>query len=330
MVRASLPEEVRQVADALLKLLETTPDVPTHIRTAIRGACAGVSPRSSETRLTVALVGDAGVGRRTLINALLGDRVLPTGTPRRGLTITIVRSAPTLEFSALSVDGRSVAKLSRTMPDRQGLFEKSMGQIDRETAATVALAARLRAARERVAPLGSPRAAASVWSALWSWILRVLLQWPWVKRLAPKTSDPATRRRTSSDGGASEREETRAAIDALERELAGMRTVDVLAEHAQRLQVERQKYEKERRALFLSQGRDFACTDIGERIVDYPARHVPQGLTLMDLPCSPGGGAPAFEKIRARVARDVDALVVIADVAKPPSEATASLVRALS
>ncbi len=360
MVRASLPEEVRQVADALLKLLETTPGVPAHVLTGVRAACAGVSPRSSETRLTVALVGDAGVGRRTLVNALLGDRVLPTGTPRRGSTVTLVRSAPTLEFSALSVDGRSVAQLSRKMPDRQGLFEKSMGQIDRETAATVALAARLQSARERagsleaaagerpdgerqdpdtagldgiaepVAPPRSPRGAAAVWSRLWSWILRVLLQWPWVKRLAPKTSEPETRHRASSEGDASERKETRAAVDALERELAGMRTVERLAEHAQRLQAERQKYEEERRALFLSQVREFDGTDIGERIVDYPARYLPQGLTLMDLPCPPGAGAPAFEKIRARVARDVDALVVIADVAKPPSEATVSLVRALS
>jgi hypothetical protein len=337
MVRASLPEEVRQVADALLKLLETTPDVPTHVRTGIRVACAGShgSSESSETRLTVALVGDAGVGRRTLVNALLGERVLPTGTPRRGSTVTIVRSASTVEFSALSVDGRSVAKLSRTLPDRQGLFEKSMAQIDRETAATVALLARLQAARERagslepLAPLDSPRGAASVWFALWSWILRVLLQWPWVKQLAPRASDPATRRGTSPDG-ASEREEARAAIDALERELAGMRSVERLAEHAQLLQVERQKYEQERRALFLSQVREFDGTDIAERVVDYPARYVPQGLTLIDLPCPPGAGAPAFEKIRARVARDVDALVVVADVAKPPSDATASVVRALS
>src|SRR5580692_1623673 len=149
MVRASLPEEVRQVADALLKFLETTPGVPTQIRTGVRAACAAVSHELTETSLTVALVGDAGVGRRTLVNALLGDRVLPTGTPRRGSTVTIVRSAPTLEFSALSVDGRSVAKLSRTMPDRQALFEKSMAQIDRETAATVALLARLQATRER-------------------------------------------------------------------------------------------------------------------------------------------------------------------------------------
>src|ERR1700722_3164779 len=205
MGRASLPEEVRQVADALLKLLETAGDVPPHVRTGLRVAWEGVSRRLSEKRLTVALVGDAGVGRRTLVNALLGDRVLPTGTPRRGSTVTIVRSAPTLEFSALSVDGRSVAKLSRKMPDRQGLFEKSMGQIDRETAAAVALAARLQATRERagsleeaagerpdgerqdpdtarldgvlerVAPLGPPLGAASVWSVLWSWILRVLL-----------------------------------------------------------------------------------------------------------------------------------------------------------
>jgi hypothetical protein len=109
-----------------------------------------------------------------------------------------------------------------------------------------------------------------------------------------------------------------------------MRTFERLAAHAQRLLVERQKYEEERRAVFLSQVRDFDGTDIGERIADYPARHVPEGLTLMDLPCPPWAGAPAFEKMRARVAREVDALVVVADVAKPPSEATASLVRALS
>ena len=58
--RASLPEEVRQVADALLKLLETAPDVPTHVRIGVRVACLSRqwvrSP--SETRLTVALVGD--------------------------------------------------------------------------------------------------------------------------------------------------------------------------------------------------------------------------------------------------------------------------------
>ncbi len=362
MVRASLPEEVRQIADTLLRLLETAGDVPSHARTGVRVACEGVSRTPSETRLTVALVGDAGVGRRTLVNALLGDRVLPTGTPRRGSTVTIVRHAPTLEFSALSIDGRSVAKLSRKMPDRQGLFDKSMTQIDRETAAREALEARLQAARERagaleavagerpdaepkdpgagrldrlagpVAPLGSRQGAASRWFALWSWILRVLFQWSRVKRLAPRTSDPEARRRARSEGGASDaqREEARAAIDALERELAGMRTVEHLAAHAQRLLAERQKYEEERRAVFLSQVRDFDGTDIGERIADYPARHVPEGLTLMDLPCPPWGGAPAAEKLRARVAREVDALVLVADVAKPPSEATASLVRALS
>src|SRR3984957_5407826 len=274
MVRASLPEEVRQVADALLKLLETAGDLPPHVRTGLRVACEGVSRSLSEKRLTVALVGDAGVGRRTLVNALLGDRVLPTGTPRRGSTVTIVRHAPTLEFSALSVNGRSVAKLSRKMPDRQGLFERSMGQIDRETAARQALAARLEVARQRTrsrevagrerpegeprdpgtgtldraakpgVPLGSRRSAASMWFALWSWLLRLLLGRSWVKRLAPKPGGPVARRRAFSDGGASEahREEACSAIDTLGRELAGMRTVEQLSAHPQQLLAERQKH----------------------------------------------------------------------------------------
>ena len=151
--RASLPDEVRQTADALLKLLEATAGAPTPVRAALRVACEGVGHRLSETHLTIALVGDAGAGRRTLINALLGDRVLPTSTPRRGSTITIVRRAPTLEFSACSLDGRSVARLSRKTPDRDALFEKSMAQIDRETTATEALTASLQAARQRAAAL---------------------------------------------------------------------------------------------------------------------------------------------------------------------------------
>ena len=93
--RASLPEEARQTAAALLKLLEKPGGAfPTHLRAEARTVCEGASRRLTETRLTIALVGDAGAGRRTLINALLGERVLPTGTPRRGSTVTIVRRAP--------------------------------------------------------------------------------------------------------------------------------------------------------------------------------------------------------------------------------------------
>ena len=327
---ASLPEEVRQTAAALLKLLEGLGGVPNHLRDEVRGACERVTRRVGETQLTIALVGDAGAGRRTLVNALLGERVLPAGAPRRGSTVTIVRRALAFEFSAVSLDGRSVARLSQKMPDRQALFEKQMVQIDRENVATVALAGRLEA-RKRAASLDvvpertsrdAPHGAASpAWLALWAWLLRLLLRLsPWVKRLpSPGTSGEGTPALRPQD--------ERAAVVAIERELAGMRTVEQIAAHAQRLQQERQKYEEERRAIFLSQVRDFDGTDIAERIVEYPAKHLPDGLTLMDVPCSSAAGAPIFEKIRSRVAQEADALVVVADVAQPPGEATASLVR---
>jgi hypothetical protein len=341
--RTSLPEEVRRIASALAELLDKTAGLPTHVRTPVRVVCEAVSRRLNETRLTLALVGDAGAGRRTLVNALLGERVLPTHKPRRGSTTTIVRRAPALGFWARSLDGRLLAELSHKMPDRQALFEKSMAQIDRETDATEQLAARLRAARERAAaletvpepstPLGSPRAVAWLWQAIWSWILRVLLSLPWLKRLPRQgTSGDEARPRTLREQRATrvaQREQERAAIAALEGELAAMRSVEQIAAQAQRLRQEREKYEGERRAAFLSQVRDFDGTDTGERIVEYPARYLPEGLTLVDLPCPPVAGAPVVEQIRNRVARDVDALVVVADVRQPMGEVTVSLVREL-
>ncbi len=338
--RTSLSEEVRQTADALATLLERTGAVPTPIRTAVRAACDGVSRRLSETRLTFALVGDAGAGRRTLVNALLGDRVLPTNTPRRGSTITIVRRAPTLEFSACSTDGRSVARLSRKMPDRGALFEKSMAQLDRETTARDALAARVQALRERAAalegvappaPVRSPLGAARLWQAVWSWILRVLLRPSWLRLSPPRTGsdEPARAPREPGAVPAARLEQERAEMGALERELEATRSVEQLTAQAERLRLERQKYEEERRATFLAQVRDFDGTDIGERVVEYPAKHLPEGLTLIDLPCPPVVGAPVVEALRSRVARDVDALVVVADIARPPGDATVSLVHAL-
>jgi hypothetical protein len=342
--RASLPEEARQTAAALLKLLEKPGGAfPTHLRAEARTVCEGASRRLTETRLTIALVGDAGAGRRTLINALLGERVLPTGTPRRGSTVTIVRRAPVCEFSALSLDGRSVARLSRRMPDRQALFEKSMAQIDREAAATEAVATRLQEARQRASSLETamgqaPRVERPTakpdrpWIALWAWILRLLLRLSWVKRLAPPTrSDGWAHPREVPEGApvGAQLEEERARIAALELELAGMPTVEQIAAHGQRLQSEREKYDSERRATFLAQVRDFDGTDIAERIVEYPAKHVPEGLTLMDLPCSPAASTPVVDKVRNRVLQEADALVLVADLARPLGQATTSLVRAL-
>jgi hypothetical protein len=299
--------------------------------------------RLTEVGFTIALVGDAGAGRRTLVNALLGERVLPTGTPRRGSTVTIVRRAAAADFSALSLDGRSVAKLSRKMPDRQGLFEKSMAQLDRETAAAEALRARLQEARQRAAaletalrappPVDPPAPAPDRWwIAIWSWILHLLLRLSWIRQL---TSGATTGEKKPPRAAPEppippgvQLEEERREIAALEREIAGMRTVEQIAVHVQRVVTERDKYDTERRAVFLSQVRDFDGTDIAERIVEYPAKHIPEGLTLIDLPCSPA--ARVVDKIRNRVVHEADALILVADLAHPPGEATASLVRSLS
>lgn len=336
--RASLPEQVQQAADALAQLLEKTAGT-ARVREAVRVACEAVSRRLRETRLTIALVGDPRAGRRTLVNALLGDRVLPTNTPRRGATVTIVRRAPSLEFAAYSLDGREVARLSRKMPDRGALFEKSRAQIDHDTSAAEELAARLEAARGRVeaielAPVPSPRGAALLMLRLWSWILGLFLRSSWLKRLSPGTATEGEAPRRAARGSAMARaaqlEGERAAIAAIERELAGMPGRDQLAARAQKLRLERQKYEAERRAAYLSQVHDFDGTDVGERIVEYPAQYLPEGVTLVDLPCPPAAGAPVIEQVRSRVAREVDALVLVVDAAKAPGEATAALVRELS
>jgi hypothetical protein len=333
----SAPDEVGQIAAELVQRLGRTSGSASSAATAFRTACEEVGRKLSEPRLTLALVGDAGAGRRTFINALLAERVLPTNTPRRGSTITTVRHAATLDFSATSVDGRLVAQLSRKMPDRTALFEKSIAQTDREAAATESLAARLQEARQRTttvervsgpaaAPTATPaatRGAAALWYALWAWILRLLAWWPWTRAL-PRAGG------STSDEGREPPEDPRATVASLERELAGAQSVEQIAAHAQQLRLEQQKYETERLAAFLSQVREFAGTDIAERIVDYPAKYLPGGVTLLDLPCPPAVmGAPVVDHIKARVARDVDGLVVVADAGHPPGDATASLVREL-
>jgi hypothetical protein len=369
-----LPETVRQAAASLLSLLKNTSGLTPDAASILRAACEGVARRLSETRFSLALVGEAGAGRRTLVNAVLGDRVLATGKPRRGSTVTIVRHASALDFVARSLDGRTVAQLSRKVPDRDALFEKSMGQMQRETTAREDLTSRLQAARARADALqtsiavrrelepphleppheetakarddaekpspprpsfyGTPRP----WWAVWWWILHVLL-WPFRRRWLPpppaRSADagPSRNGTASADeqrrGQAARLHEERDAIAALERELARMPDGEQIAMRVDRIRRERDKYESERRSAFLSQVRDFDGTDIAERVVDYPAKHLPDAVVLMDLPCPAIADTPAAEQVRKRVAREVDALVLVADIQRPLGAATASLVREL-
>jgi hypothetical protein len=370
-VRADPAGVVARTATAMAEALGRTADLPIPAAAGLRAACEGVSQKLHDNRVTLALVGDAGAGRRALINALLGDRVLSTSTPRRGSTVTIVRSSVGVDFSAKSLDGRSVAQLSRKVPDRSALFDKSLAQLDREAESKEQLAARLEAARQHVAelevaqhpdargdvpgddasgevnteqkvalalapagPAPRPllRGAAHFWTALWSWIFALFVRLSSRLRLSKSASeeDPEERaRREERAARVAELEEHRALKLGLEREYAGARSDEQIGAHRERLCQERQKYEDERRVVFFSQVHDFDGTDIAERILGYPAKHLPRDVTLMDLPCASPGRSAVTQQMRNRVSHEVDALVVVADVEKPPGGETARLVNDL-
>jgi hypothetical protein len=363
--RVRLIGEVERTATAIAEALSHVGDFVLPAGAALRGACEEVSRKLSDDRITFALVGDAGAGRRSLINALLGEPVIPTSSARRGSTVTIIRSVETLAFSARSLDGRSVAQLSRKLPDRGPLFDKSVAQLDRETEARDQLAARLEETRSRVAelethlggtpdpgvenagpvepaaqdiavlavvdrpaPLALVSRPAHLWHVLWSWILALVARWSsrW------RSHEKEAARRAALEQRAmrvAELKEARASIVGLQRDLEGARSIEQIAAHRDRLRLEREKYEAERRAIFLGQARDFDGTDIAERVLDYPAKHLPRGVTLLDLPCVPLGSGPLIEQIRRRVTDDADALVVVSDVERPPGGATARLVSEL-
>jgi hypothetical protein len=280
---------------------------------------------------------------------MLGDRVLVTSTPRRGSTVTIVRRG-SLGFVAHSLEGRCVANLARKMPARDALFSRSMDQLRREMAAREDVGSRLTSARDHVVDLQAAIAAAgspsrsmallrldapgsraqesrsrvlsqvptqSWWRVVWSWMQRL---WIWVlKRTLPPT---ATR-----DDLDAQLQQERDTVCALERELDGMPTKEQMEAHVERLRQEREAYESERRATFLSLVREVDGTDIAERIIEYPADCLAEDLTLVDLPCPTPLNASAVGQVWTSAIREIDALVLVADVKRTTGNETTALVR---
>ena len=285
--------------------------------------------------------------------------------PRRGSTVTITsahepwnfrrcpstlgRSIPRSSRAKCRIAVGSVRKVDGPVVDRSPDSLVAVATTCRRPSSLVAGAAGGRTARRRAPgsetagnrqacaepalPLGSPRDAASAWSAALVWILRVLLRkWLWVKRLRarrrairrrvavrPLTALPSRERRAPR----SRHSPCEASRDAHRQ--AARRACAAAAEWSDRSTRRRGRVLFSTAECATSTVPTSASVSWTTRPATSPGSHA-DGL----FPCPPGAGAPAFEKIRARVAREVDALVVIADVAKPPSEATASLVRALS
>jgi hypothetical protein len=123
-------------------------------------------------------------------------------------------------------------------------------------------------------------------------------------------------------------EKTRETLSAIERELGAMRSAEQISAETDGLRLGREKHEQDRRAAFLSQVQAFDGTDVAERIVEYPTERLPEGMTIMDLPCG-APGAPALGPLRDRVEREVDGLVLVTDADAAPTVAMASLLREL-
>jgi hypothetical protein len=358
---ASPADALREAAGALVAALDRSEGLAKAAGARVRAACEEAHKRLGEARVTVALVGDAGVGRRTLVNALLGARVLTTGTPRRGSTFTFVRRGRSVGFSARSVEGRWVARLADKLPDRDAAFDAAMAGVARESAARELIALRLQRAREQaggppgmrddpgaargpqlvhVATHTSPRRARPqaerLWRAIWSWIVQ-LVRWlsararlpaarPAPGERVPHAAAPADGPDQDAKGSI---EKTRDTISAVERELGSMRSAEQISAEADGLRLEREKYEQERRAMFLSQVRAFDGTDVAERIVEYPTERLPEGMTIMDLPCG-APGEPTLGPLRNRVEREVDGLMFVTEADMAPTVAMASLLRELT
>jgi hypothetical protein len=359
--RVSPADALREAAGALVAALDRSESLAMAAGARVRAACDDAHKRLSDARVTVALVGDAGVGKRTLLNALLGARVLTTGTPRRGSTITFVRRGRSVGFSARSVEGRWVARLADKLPDRDAAFDAAMARVARESAARELVALRLQRAREKVggppgmrddpggargsqlvhvtahtSPLRLWPQAERVWLAIWSWIVQ-LVRWLSARaRLratrsapgerAPHAAAPAEGPGRDAKGSL---EKTRETISAIERELGAMRSAEQISAETDGLRLEREKYEQERRATFLSQVQAFDGTDVAERIVEYPTERLPEGMTIMDLPCG-APGESALGSLRNRVEREVDGLMLVAEADIAPTVAMASLLRELA
>jgi hypothetical protein len=194
------------------------------------------------------------------------------------------------------------------------------------------------------------------WWAVWLWFWRLLLA-PFLRErlreaagreaeaarataaLAAQTAEAdgaerVRRGREEAQEAATQRlKDRKDAVLELEDEHADTRAITDTTARVDRLRRERDAYVAERKTLFAAALRDIDAAsargdELLELTIDYPSKHLPEGLTILDLP-SPArvdGRAVAESTVR----RDADAFVLVADAARPAGAATTSLVEALA
>lgn len=174
------------------------------------------------------------------------------------------------------------------------------------------------------------------WWAVWLWFLRLLLR-PWSRdRLQLHASRESGRAQAHDRAAgcvaalAAAVEEHSAAEERLRDDSARAEDASVLdaaSARVERLRMERDKYTREREAAFFEDSRAMG-DEIAELIVEYPAKHLPVGVTLLDVPSPATGEGQRIAS--SAIQRDADGFVSVVDIEREPSPAGSAFVDELA
>jgi hypothetical protein len=124
----ALVVEVRASLETLGRLLEHERRFQKHVVTSIRSAVADAEARLGRAELRVAVVGEPSSGKTTLLDALLGERVL--GTRAIDVPVTL-RAAPELDYRARLASGAH-EHFAKRFPDRAGGTRTELAEVEKE------------------------------------------------------------------------------------------------------------------------------------------------------------------------------------------------------
>lgn len=355
MNRDPIVDELRRAADELRQVAEVTRATQPELELALRAA-EEATREGADVRPTVAVLGPQ-AARVQVVDALAGAAVLASAarSARAGSRVTFVKHAAAIECVAHSRNGRRVVRFSQRVPDRSGLFEKRLEQArgDRAKAAGVIVERERRLAearsREGAAREAAERstgaeepedttlvhaqsvrpAAPPPWWAFWLWIAR-LFAMLFGRAAAPGQDEREAARDARKEErrrlGEALRGEARAAQDrvaALEREGSEDEAVPRAERAIERLTGERARYAQERRDEFLAH-LAHAGDDVAELRIEYPAVHLPEGVTLLDI--ATPDGEEARRVASAAVMREAHGFVVVQDPTRPMPPPLVSLI----
>jgi hypothetical protein len=148
--------EVEAAMNTLRALLDHSELLGEEVVTALRLTLAQVSSRLRRSELAVVVAGERGSGKRTFLDALIGDRRLGAALGRTRITTSLRRRA-TPRYRARLVDGK-MEDFARLVPDRQRQMDERLvareakfAEAESNHAAAVSRAERATAAREKQA-----------------------------------------------------------------------------------------------------------------------------------------------------------------------------------